>query len=947
MEASSLKRYSLFAAGIMALAYAVTIFVYVPSHPYLGFYVFGDRVIQRVEPRSKTAMHRFRKGDIVVAIDDKPLRNYTDYLRVARNLRRGTRVKVQLEREGVLQEPFLIEVRRTPFPYDALLWCLVGLPIFGFGFYIFNKRPAERSVRLFCLFCVVTVCTFVGGLHWMTIIGSPLLTSIALISATMLIPVSLHFFLIFPEPKKVLLTQRHIKYFLYAPPVIFLVLMEYYLGRFYQGLASGKHDPMVFSTLEFLAGGLLSLAGVYFAGCLFSIFRSYRTSSTPETRRQIKWILWGAGVAAVPLFASAIYALVDFPAFAVGGTRMLLVVASLALLVSYAFSIIKYRLGDVDAFINKSAAYFIFAAVAVAIYYLIFVIASFFWAISSDIGDTLVIFLMTVLVLAFLFRPILERASAMINRRFYKERYEYQRAISQLSEALVSILRLDELVRTIVESVRRALSVEHTAVYLTSEGGDRFERAPIAAGESRGVPAVLSRSSALVRFLKERKCEVLATKGAGARAPEMSGPVLRELRALDAEAVVPFVSKEELTGFLVLGRKAEDDYFSTEDLRLLKTLANQASVAISNARSYKVIENLNRDLEQKIRKIEDQSRRILALQEQLLNENRYLKEEIRQQYNFEEIVGRSSALAGVLEMVRKVAPTESAVLIRGESGSGKELVARAIHFNSPRKDKPFIKVACSALAEGVLESELFGHEKGAFTGAIRSRPGRFELADGGTIFLDEIGDISLNIQSKLLRVLQEKEFERVGSTKTLKVDVRVIAATNRDLEKAISEGRFREDLYYRLNVISIRVPPLRERTEDIYPLAMHFLARYNARAGKNLCHIDDEAMELLERYDWPGNVRELENLIERAVVLADGDTLKASDFPAELSRKTADHSFKEAGGDVPLPEILEDLEKKQLLKALESAGGNKSLAARALGLKRSTFFSKLKKHGII
>lgn len=261
-------------------------------------------------------------------------------------------------------------------------------------------------------------------------------------------------------------------------------------------------------------------------------------------------------------------------------------------------------------------------------------------------------------------------------------------------------------------------------------------------------------------------------------------------------------------------------------------------------------------------------------QVRLQAENQYLQEEIKSVHNFEEIVGRSAALQATLGNVRRVAPTDASVLIRGETGTGKELIARAIHSASKRRDKPLIKINCAALPAGLVESELFGHEKGAFTGAIAKRVGRFELADGGTIFLDEIGEIPLEIQGKLLRVLQEREFDRVGGKSTIKVDVRVIAATNRDLLQAIAEKTFREDLFYRLNVFPLTTPPLREHVEDI-PLLVRFLIdKFAARIGKRVAGISDESLRRLQSYRWPGNVRELENLIERAIILTDGPSIE-------------------------------------------------------------------------
>jgi transcriptional regulator with GAF, ATPase, and Fis domain len=303
----------------------------------------------------------------------------------------------------------------------------------------------------------------------------------------------------------------------------------------------------------------------------------------------------------------------------------------------------------------------------------------------------------------------------------------------------------------------------------------------------------------------------------------------------------------------------------------------------------------------------------------------------------------------LLTLVRKVAAVEQAVLLRGESGTGKELLARAVHDHSPRAGKPFVRVHCAALSASLLESELFGHVKGAFTGAVRDRPGRFELAHGGTLFLDEIGDVSWEVQTKLLRVLQEMTFERVGSSEPIKVDVRIIAATHQDLEKLIRLGRFREDLFYRLNVLPIAVPPLRERSEDIPELVQHFLRVY----GKGV-QMDDDALATLKAAPWPGNVRQLENAIARAVVIAEGPVLTLNDLPAGLFQPTEEESAPTEDSVVEVAPAgvqgeraeRDRREREQLVRALAATKGNKAEAARALGLARSTLLSRLKKHGL-
>jgi DNA-binding NtrC family response regulator len=328
---------------------------------------------------------------------------------------------------------------------------------------------------------------------------------------------------------------------------------------------------------------------------------------------------------------------------------------------------------------------------------------------------------------------------------------------------------------------------------------------------------------------------------------------------------------------------------------------------------------------------------------QLRAENRTLREELGKRYEYPNIVARSPKMQEVLAAVERVAPSNTTVLIGGESGVGKEVIARAIHQRSRRANGPFIKINCTAIPENLLESELFGYEKGAFTGATGSKPGKFELADKGSLFLDEIGDVPGSTQAKLLRVLQEREFERLGGTRTLKVDVRLIAATNRDLRAALEDGTFRQDLYYRLNVVPIDVPPLREHKEDIPDLAVHFLAKYSKDSGKEIKTISPQAMKLLTNFHWPGNVRELENIMERAVTFATGPTLEAVDIhlDSEASRvPAASPAF------LPTGTTLDQWEDEMIREALRRANGNKSQAARLLGLSRNALRYRLSKIGI-
>jgi len=336
------------------------------------------------------------------------------------------------------------------------------------------------------------------------------------------------------------------------------------------------------------------------------------------------------------------------------------------------------------------------------------------------------------------------------------------------------------------------------------------------------------------------------------------------------------------------------------------------------------------------------------LMDQLRGYAGYLEREANSEYDFGTLVGRSAPLRAVLARVEQVAPTDSTVLLRGETGTGKELVARAIHINSPRESKPFVRVNCAALAAGVLESELFGHEKGAFTGAVARRAGRFEVAEGGTLFLDEVGDLPPEVQVKLLRVLQEREFERVGSSETSKVDVRVVSATHRDLEALVAEGKFREDLYYRLNVFPIVLPPLRERPDDIAVLVEHFVEKYAQKTRTRARAFAAEALDKLAGHAWPGNVRELENIVERALIVASGEEVMPGDldFGVRVPAPVAAPGTA-AQPPAPMAHRFRDAERREISQAIETARGNIAAAARTLGLNRSTLYYRLRKHDLL
>jgi formate hydrogenlyase transcriptional activator len=489
-----------------------------------------------------------------------------------------------------------------------------------------------------------------------------------------------------------------------------------------------------------------------------------------------------------------------------------------------------------------------------------------------------------------------------------------------LNNRVVSNLDLRQLFQTISQDVRRVMQCDYASLSLPDAENKQFRLYALDFPESKGylqeemIHAIKegSPSRTSIRTMKPLVLQRPFTGWLGF--PTVQAAVREGLKSF---CYIPLISRDHAIGTLNLGR-LRDDAFSEEDLHFLSQVASQVAIAVENALDY---------------------RQITESRERLAEERRYLKEELRTEHIFEEIIGESPALKQALKQVETVAPTDSTVLILGETGTGKELVARAIHNLSSRNERAFVKVNCAAIPLGLLESELFGHEKGAFTGAIARKIGRFELAHQGTLFLDEVGDIPPELQPKLLRVLQEQEFERLGSAHTTRVDVRLVAATSCDLAQMIAENKFRSDLYYRLNVFPIATPPLRERPEDIPLLVRHFVEKYATLMDRKIETIPLEVMEALTRYRWPGNIRELQNFIERTVILSPGKVLLAP--LSELKQPVAEAPAQGS--------TLEQVERDHILRALQETkwviGGPHGAAAR-LGLKRTSLVFKMQKLGI-
>jgi len=860
-----------------------------------------------------------------------------------------------------------LPIHSVPFGEIALaiMWFMLQFGIGIIGFLAFWNRPYDQGAGLFCLMCIVALGAFVAGGHWW-ILSAHLWLILPFAGCAVLVPiVLLHFFLAYPRPQQPLVGwPKATLCCLYAAPVL---AMAGFLGAHWYGLwwvpDSASATARAGQALYWLRQGIdayIALAGCCFVLTLLAQGRSLRMARNPVERNQMRWIFYAGIVALAPVGFAVYLAFFDRTRFAFGGVRFPMYLASLSFMLAYAVGIVRYKLMLVDQVDNRGVIYYL-ATVGLTLAFGLAVVS------SSLIGQipgvplhpqqTLAVvgILILIVILLLWLRDFFQK---LIDRKFFREKYRLDRALQRMHQAMHHLVDVDALGELMLASCRDALGIDRAAFF--------FRRSP------RGsfvLVASTGPTEAPVEFTADRTfLDALQEVGSLQRVPAGTrsalSPVQSQLHDLQGDLVHALEVDGNVAGIVVLGAKRNGTPYSAEDLTFLNALGQITHVALHGAKIHRQITRLNEEIQSKLTAISAQNRQIAMLQAELNSvrdndavPNLPAPEEFRR----EVLKGNGPAVSQVLDTVRKVAGSGSSVMIRGESGTGKELLAQVVHDNSSRSTGPLVSVHCASLSAGLLESELFGHVKGAFTGAHRDKVGRFEAANGGTLFLDEIGDISLETQIKLLRVLQERRFEPVGGTQTIEVDVRLITATHQNLERLIAQGKFREDLYYRLNVISVTMPPLRDRIEDVLELALHFLARANGRSGKRITHIDGDALAALERHAWPGNVRELENAIERAVVLADGSTITPRDLPAEITDKAAHppHSPLQPAPAInepplALPKQPPDAEptfdglteRNRLEEALRQCGGNKAQAARLLGMPRSTYYSKLQKYGI-
>ncbi|MEW4489295.1 sigma 54-interacting transcriptional regulator [Thalassoglobus sp. JC818] len=1006
---STIRFRMIYALAAFSVLYGLVVLWYVPTQPALPFncLVSNDDQFARpgAEIRYVSDEDRWKGnipevGDHIIELGGRRIHSFVDFVRVQRewrNLSVGSEgtiefgldpseekyagnlsvveypdksryVKCWLLRSGD-ERPLETWVPLIPQPISGismvLFWFVLQMFVVVIGGVAYWNRPFDQPVRTFFALASVTTCAFLGGSHWWVVASSPFLISVFAIAGCFLPAVLLNFFVVYPFPVRFYRNRRGLSLVaMYGIPLVVsaaltsLIAATWFLtadwgsGPFAETLESVFRN-VVRELMPFLRRaaqiGVL-FAVTCFAGCVGLLVQSVRSTRNALEANQVRSILGAALFSLIPV-AYTVYLWFFHPVeFALGWARLPMFLASVAFMFAYAVGIAKYKLLLVDQMVSRGVWYYSLSLALVLMFCALIAIGAV-TALHQDLaifGRTIplvMVLMISVLVLTWT-RDALQRN---LDRHFFSEKYQFDKALKRMNSVVTGVLEPEQVSASLLDSCRDVLHVGEAALYLRKSERAVF-RMLIASGRSNFPVQVV---------LEEEVFSALEMNRVWQKTPHARSPLQELIRRLGAEAIHGLEIQGALAGILVLGAKPAHKSYSAEDVAFVTAMARVASIALHCATVQKDVSRLNQDLKLKIEKISDQERQLSALQKELgaMSTSTTPVSETKT-FHRAGIVGTGEAMSTLLDTVRKVAASDSSVLIRGESGTGKELLARSLHENSLRSSGPLVTVHCAALSPTLLESELFGHVKGAFTDAREDKQGRFQLADGGTLFLDEIGDISLDVQVKLLRVLQERAFEPVGGTKSVSVDVRVVAATHRDIEQLIEDGKFREDLFYRLNVISLEVPPLRHRKEDLYELARHFLKRAAEKASKQIVGFDDAVRKILERYDWPGNIRELQNVIERAVVLAEDRFVHAEDLPEELSQsapRSRSIQMPKSVGSVAVPHSSvarrttgdSESEASQLREALEQCEGNKAEAARMLGMPRSTFFSKLKKHKIV
>ncbi len=879
---------------MVALAYAIAVVIAAWHAPDKGFQAFTGHRVVHVEDGGVAERAGLAEGDVIVAVDGTPISSTLDYAFRVLDRAPGETVVLGVTRAGAPHEVTLL-LGRSPPPWSAVVATLLATVLLVLGLVARLGRPDDLDAQRFYRTSVIYAVVYVGALSWTRLIVHPVLGLGFLAALFCGPPIALHLSIDFPHRA----SPTRPKW----PRVSFALAIVLGVGCAI-ALAVAAVDPLTGDralrwAVVCIAAQIASIP-IHTSAGLFAQVRAHRRA-TGVLRAQLRWLLFGHALGAIPVLAAVPIAIADLDKFLIVRYQPFVVAIAILWFCGYGLAVLRIRLADVDALIKSSLGYAVTTGAAVIVYLGVVLAAG--WTTGALVGDAGPWpHLVAGLCAAALFGPIRGRVGGWVDRRFFRDRQHYIEALRHAGESLALLREPADLARETVVQLVEAVRAEWGALFLKEGEGWRIGHA---LGD--GVPTE----------------PIVADDG-------FAVPV----RVGDDDAIV---------AWLVLGPRKSGDLYSSDDRDLLGAIASQLAVALANARAFGTITELSRTLE-------SQNTEIRELRDRLLDENRFLRKRVEAATEGATLVGESRAMRDLRSTVERVGRSDASVLVLGESGTGKGLLARTLHGLSARAEGPFMHVDCGAIAASVFESELFGHERGAFTGATRLRRGPIELADGGTLFLDEIGELPLELQPKLLRVLEERVVMRVGATAPVSIDVRIVAATHRDLEAMVAKGEFREDLYFRLRVVEIMVPPLRARRADLAELCTALLPRAARRAGRPLRALAPDALARMMGYAWPGNVRELENVLERALVLGEGDQLTADDLELSDRAPPLEPLAEEisAGTEArPHDAVMEDIERRRLTAALAAASGNQSTAARALGMPRTTFINKLRRYGLL
>lgn len=879
------------------------------GHPFAGFFVFPHGVVAPAfsspTPTSAaaTGVHYL---DRVVEVSGQAVRSGEQVQQFAAEAGLGRSLRYTLDRpgEGTLEVTVPVEALPASFFWQVVLpSAIAGVLALLIGALPIMMRPDSPSARALFIWSwsyATNYCLLAFDYFWVYDLV-PFLYPLGAITKASLF----HLALTFPERRWPMGTP--------AQGISLLALYGIFLGLSLLNIYSVLDPPGLTTLLDNLT--VISLAAGCVAFLASSLYAAFRGASV-ESKHRARIALAGPATVFVILLAMLISTLAGDTKFPPQVYQIPLFLMPL----TFAYAILRHNVFEFASVLRSAIATGLLALVALAI-----ALATFDLARSLIELDVTWLAALEALGVILLLTPLLKtvrpRMERVVQNLFFPSQRRTSIRLREAGRALVDLRSVEEVATLLEKATREAVHARSFSLVY----GPASEPLRIAGGQA--LPAAFLASSTIRSFLKGdglADCDDRSSESAEVEA------VKRDLHENELCLALPLPVGEEFRGGLFLGPRTDERLYTSDDEQLLETLAVQSSSALANARAWDEVNELRARLEE---------------------ENVTLRREIELQDGFEEIVGQSAGIRAAMSQAEQVAPTEANVIVIGETGTGKELIVRALHRLSRRSEGPMVKLACAAIPESLVESELFGHEKGSFTGATQAKPGRFELADGGILFLDDVDTLSLGVQAKLLRAIQEGEIQRVGSTTTRIVDIRVVAATNRDLLADARKGLFREDLYYRLAVVPIRLPSLRERREDIPLLVQSFIEQESAKLGQEVRPVSPELLRQFQSHDWPGNIRELRNAVERAVVMSQGNVIRLPDSGFGLAEAThsvaSSEETKTAGLDArPLSERIRDLKTDLIRAALAESDGNQSRAAERLGLHRQSLNRMIRELGI-